>query len=235
MYKINLHAHSVYSDGVGTVLDMALVCRSLGFTACVITDHIYSTDSSYSSSYEKYIRQVEDAKLVSKELNYPVIIGAEVSIGRYEEVLLFGSDAIVALLKMRNKKIIRKYDPLTEHMCSIDELINLRECYNCATVLCHPCLASYDNRPNFIEASGAKALDGYERYNSASDCFGKYRDVPLEFENLVAVCDSDAHSPLCLDFCWNKTTFPITTELNLISYIKAYGSFKHIVCERHVD
>jgi len=217
LYQINLHAHTRYSDGAGTIEIMARECKKLGFSACVITDHVYSQDADYSLNMEKWTDQIIEAAEVSYRLEYPIIIGCEFSIQQYEEVLVFGSKAIHELLSLRDKRTKLGVNPTIQ----IQDLRRVRERYDCATILCHPCLASYDNKPNFIEAGGVEILDGYEYYNSGEVGFDKTREVPIEFKDLTPFSNSDAHNPMTLEWNYNEVERCIMDEVQLIQYIKS--------------
>lgn len=216
MYKINLHAHSIYSDGSATVTRMAHEYKKQDFCSCVITDHVYSQDHDYSMNVRKFEKQLEDAKQAEDFASIPVIIGCEFSIAKLEECLVFGTEAIRRLLKKRQARSENGIDPTI----SIEDLRAIREEYDCAMILCHPMLATYDDRANFIESKGHEVIDGFEYINSGQIFFEKTRQVPEEFENLIRTCNSDAHGPLCLDDCWNDIDEDIKNENQLIRYIK---------------
>ena len=64
--KVDIHIHTNYSkDGMSGIKEMALVAIKKGMNAIAITDH---------SSIEGW----EEAKKVSKELNFPIILGNEI-------------------------------------------------------------------------------------------------------------------------------------------------------------
>ena len=87
--RINLHAHTKYSDGSGTIMEMAKECQRVGMQACVITDHDYmlmnrdpmqdlcsvplvSTLPVREPELGKaqYLLALDEAKRVSDELGY---------------------------------------------------------------------------------------------------------------------------------------------------------------------
>ena len=114
-YKINIHAHTIFSDGLNTPFVMAQKAKELGFTALVITDH-------------SYIITEDSMRLLKKACNearkiLPVIIGLEVPfLG--SEVLVFGGAAIQWILK--NGKPTES------------DMTELKEGTGCAVILCHP-------------------------------------------------------------------------------------------------
>jgi 3',5'-nucleoside bisphosphate phosphatase len=43
-YKINIHCHTIFSDGLNTPVTLAHEAKRLGFCALVITDHYYGSE-----------------------------------------------------------------------------------------------------------------------------------------------------------------------------------------------
>ena len=214
MYKLNLHAHTQYSDGGGTIKTMAEEYRKQGFSCAVITDHWYTRNdlSHYSMTYDKFLKAIEDAKQVQKELDYPVIIGVEYGFFCCEEVLCFGRDFIHALYK---------------GVKSIEEFGELRKKYPSVCVLCHPGDASA-----FIEMGGVNVVDGYELYNSGQYMFSR-REVPKEFKNLTAFSNSDAHGIGTMRFGYNFVNEDIKSEEQLIKFINKKKFVQpHIIDEK---
>lgn len=217
---INLHAHSNWSDGHSTVRELAIACQLLGFSACVITDHLYSKSSSGSDELSlnphKWTGINEQAGAVSADLGYPIILGIELSIGGYEEAVVFGSSAIHEILKIRelNSRV------------TIDDLKFLRGITQCAIVLCHP-----GEPEKFISAGGIDILDGYEYIHSGSKMF-KNRHDPYRDAGLMKICNSDAHHSKLLYRCYNDFEENITSELQLIAYLRRKGPVKHIIQPR---
>ena len=151
-YKINIHAHSFFSDGSNSPIEMARKAKDLGFTCLVLTDHYYGGKyPECELTFEKlksYNKALREARKV-----LPVIRGLEVAYGG-EEFLLFGSTAIKWLLS-------------THGLNTKADIVKMKEEHNCAIVLCHP----QDNYHDFVEV-----LDGYERHNSGQD-WSKIRDL----------------------------------------------------------
>jgi hypothetical protein len=238
MFKINLHAHTQYSDGQATIAQMAEACKDLEFTACVITDHVYMDDRRPSVSQSQYLHKIlPEAREVQEKVGIPVIVGAEFSIGRMEECLVFGTQAITELYSMR-----QEYMNIKDAYLDIADLAYIRDNRDCAVILCHPSIPVYgDNfstfdpenpqktKPmkNWITQGGVNVIDGYEGINSGQPQFGKFRNVPKEFDGLISFCNSDAHSVISLSLGYNETASPIYTEDDLIRYIKGGGVWKH--------
>lgn len=197
-YKINIHSHTIFSDGLNSPYVMALKAKELGFTALVITDHFYGLDYPEFMSASKYKLLKKFCDEAKKIL--PVIIGIEVPF-MGQEVLIFGGSAV---------RLILANGPL-----NMDEMLTLKRENYCAIVLCHP---STDF--NFA----VPAVDAYERINGGSDLFSLKNGVidrDLEgLEGKQSWCNSDAHTVDRLDVCYNIVDSKIETEQDLIKYIK---------------
>lgn len=202
-YRINIHAHSVFSDGSGSPYTMAMEAKRLKFSALVLTDHLYgnSKDNDYCSitnrSYHVRRSCCHEASSI-----LPIIEGLEVPVGG-EEVLLFGTSAI---------KYILDKGKLT-----IPDLKSLRRNERCAIVLCHPHI-SYEK---LIEH-----VDAYELYNSGGRMF-KHRKIHPDLASKQSWANSDAHSVEQLKRSWNVVNTKIKTEEDLIKYIHGAAQPKH--------
>ncbi len=225
-YKINLHAHSQYSDGAADLEEFAIACKKLEFTAAVVTDHVYHVDMFPGLTLEKYLAEKKEAAVVSKKLDYPIIIGVEIALDE-EEVLIFSDKAITDLLKRRKKR--QQNYTLTDEpkkkrgIIEISDIKEVKNKYNCAVILCHPVLQKMDEAGelDFVAKKGLEILDGYERYSSNLDRFYKDRKHLLNwFTDKTAFSNSDAHRISNLKRCYNFVTENITTETELIDYIK---------------
>ncbi len=195
-YKINIHAHSFFSDGSNSPIEMARECKRLGFTALVLTDHYYGgRHPEMEITFEKlqgYNRALREARTI-----LPTIRGLEVAFGG-EEFLLFGSSAIKWLLS-------------THGLNTKEDVLKMKKEHNCAIVLCHP----QNAHKEFIEI-----LDGYEAHNSGQNWFKNDREKG-ELVNLQAWYNSDAHCVDGLKVGYNIINKKITTEDELIKYIKS--------------
>jgi hypothetical protein len=169
---------------------MAVRAKELGFSALVLTDHVYRKENSeYGMVPEKwkaYGRAVHEAKEI-----LPVIVGCEVPY-KGEEVLVFGSTAV--------KEIWTNFG-------IVDTITDLKKRHNCAVILCHP----NNQYHEFLHE-----LDGFERYNGGTDFFRKRPPI----EGIPGWCNSDAHSADRLEDGWNEVNKKITVEDELIHYIK---------------
>jgi predicted metal-dependent phosphoesterase TrpH len=204
MYKINIHAHTIFSDGLNTPYHMAMEAKRLGFTALVITDHYYGVDfSEYSASADRY-KLLRRACREARDV-LPVIAGLEVSCAD-EEILVFGS-AI-------NQEILNTSRP------TVEQLQVWKKEHDAAIILCHPCEQSNWDKLRPV-------LDGFERYNSGQDFF-KDREFGA-LKGLPEWCNSDAHQTEGLARGYNIVDTKITNEADLIKYIKRGKQPKHVL------
>jgi predicted metal-dependent phosphoesterase TrpH len=199
-YNINLHAHTIFSDGHNTPLAMAMEARELGFSALVLTDHFYGESGLWCSLNSEKMALLRRSKPEVKEL-IPVIIGIELGFGG-EEILTFGSAMINTIIQYREKG----------HELTLDLLLEWKKILDSAFILCHP-----GNIKNW--SALRPLLDGYEAYNSGQDYFRDGRDLGA-LEGLPGWCNSDAHSVEGLCRGWNIVDTKIETESDLIRYIK---------------
>lgn len=194
-YKLNIHAHSIFSDGHNTPYVMALKAVELGFSALVLTDHFYPREMCEMSLNKEKVRLRRKACKEAKGI-LPVILGFEVCYAG-NEILVFGGEALNYIVEKRGA-------------LGREDFLLMRNTMNCAMVLCHP-------QEDFDQA--AEVCDGYERINGGSDFF-KNRALGA-LESKQAWCNSDAHMAKYLDRCWNVLGSKITTESDLINYIKS--------------
>lgn len=198
-YKINIHAHTIFSDGANSPLKMAMTAKELGHTALVITDHFYDHDGmDFCSLNKNTFGLLKKACMEAKEM-LPVIIGLEIPFCG-QEVLVFGGAAI--------KSIIENGKP------NCEELQRLKDTTDCAVVLCHP-------GQDFEDA--AKYVDGFEEYNSGSNLFANGKGSTRPFGSLEGKqrwSNSDAHHHNGLRKSYNIVTAKIENESDLIRYIK---------------
>jgi hypothetical protein len=200
-YKINLHAHTIFSDGSNSPYVMAVEAKRLGLSALAITDHYYpSHPKEWCSSGAERHRLTRRACVEAKDI-LPIIVGMELAFGE-EEMLVYGTKLI--------QEIHRHCDKGNE--LTIDLLIKLKRRHESAFILCHP------GNPEKWEAL-LPILDGYERYNSGQDMFGEHREVGV-LGGLPSWCNSDAHSKEGLSIAYNLTTCKIETEEDIIKYIR---------------
>lgn len=217
-YKINLHAHSRYSDGSNTIREMAVQCQALGFSACVITDHVYRKElgapNSWGMDMVKLTAACKEAQTVSNSLRYPVLIGAEFTIGYGEEILVYGLEAVKELMRRRDRKYEVDYSDLRD----------VRRMFNCAAIIAHPM-----NPGAFIYED---AVDGLEFCNSGAPMFRR-RPIPRHLSHLTPWGNSDAHCDYALSKGWNVVPIDVKCEADLIDLIKNHApSLMHTTSAR---
>jgi len=206
-YNINLHAHTIFSDGSNTPLGMAIEAKKLDFSCLVVTDHFYGDDNLWCSLNKDKMRLLKAAcREASKVL--PVIVGIELSFGG-EEILIFGGGLINEIFLARE----------THETLTVPRIQHWKQHYSCACILCHP-----GNIKNWTDLR--PILDGYEAFNSGQDYFRNGRDLGA-LEGLPGWCNSDAHGVSSLFKAWNIVHVKIEEERDLIKYIKKGHQPKH--------
>lgn len=195
-YKINIHAHSIFSDGINSPLSMAIEAKKLDFTALVITDHFYGLNVPEFMS-KNSMRLLKKACHEAQKI-LPVIIGLEVPFCN-QEILVFGGSAINSIIE--------------NGIPTPDELIRLKKETGCAVILCHP-------GNDFEEV--AKYVDGFEQYNSGCNYFKNGEEIrPFgALKGRQRWCNSDAHSTEDMSEAYNVVGSKIQTESDIIKYIK---------------
>ncbi len=202
-YKINIHAHTLFSDGMNTPISMAVKAKELGFSSLVITDHYYGGDfCECSLNLEKY-RLLKKACKEAKNI-LPIVTGMEVVFGG-EEILCFGGGFINAILGF-GEEASGIVSP------TLEQMLEWKHLYGGATILCHP-----GNNENWVKI--LPLLDGFEHYNSGQNWFSN-RDFGV-LDELPKWCNSDAHNFNGLDRGYNIVSHKIETEHDLINYIKS--------------
>ena len=216
--KINLHCHSIYSDGTNNIYDLATEHKKQKFSACVITDHIYPfcLDKFYSLNYKTFHKQKEDIEAVVKRLKYPIIQGIELNL-YYEEVLVFGSNLINGIIHYV-EDFNENNDIKSQYFNLLDYLFQNKE--RGAFILCHPAVDRINdsNCKEFYEKL-FKLVDGYEKRNRGYDMF-KSREIPEQLLNKKQFFNSDAHFIEDIQNGNNIHKHKILTEDDLIKYIK---------------
>ena len=199
-YKINLHAHTFFSDGSNSPYRMALIAKELGFTALVLTDHFCTDTNAWCSINFEKMKLLKRAAEEAKEI-IPVIIGIELAIAG-EEVLVFGSAMVNNILNAEDNG----------NDLSVNLLRGWKSKFESAFILCHP--GREENWKKLMPI-----LDGFEEYNGGVNCFDSNRDFGC-LSGLPRWCNSDAHTDFLLEKGYNIVDSKITVESDLIRYIK---------------
>lgn len=197
---LNLHCHSRYSDGADSILELAKAYKAAGHIALVLTDHSYM-----DMPVEKWELECEEAAEVSKEIDFPIIVGLEAFIPNAEEVLVFGREACRSLLT-------------TDALQNID---NFKKWYAeqkepFALILAHPYL--WANHPDFY-----LLMDGYETTNCGMYWGDDYvqKMIQLMPAPRRGYCNHDLHTLTNLSHPCNEVSedLVLTNELDLIKYL----------------
>lgn len=200
MYKINLHAHSIFSDGSNSPFNMAIEARYLGFSALVLTDHFYGKPAPSHVNTHYRLSCLEKACREAKRI-IPIINGIELSFG-LEEMLVFGQAMI--------QEIVRHVVD-NEFELTLELLLDWKKKHNSAFILCHP---QETENWRFLHP----LLDGFERYNGGDDMFPN-RDFDC-LGDLPGWNNSDAHQIESLERAYNLVDCKIENESQLIKYIR---------------
>ncbi len=213
MYTINLHSHTDYSDGHNSIYEMAAEAKGLGFSAYVVTDHLYPASPGFGLYYiEEFETQKQECLRVSKELNYPIIQGIEINLG-FEEILVFGENVIKEFIDFCTETRENAY---ITHFHHLEFIFERKE--QCAIILCHPELYINKLTQGFYDLL-FDTVDAYEKFNRGYDYFDD-RDVPKELLNKQGFNNSDAHHRDNLIVGYNTIPQIIINEQELINYIK---------------
>lgn len=197
-HKLNIHSHTMFSDGTNSPYRMALKSKELGFSAAVLTDHFYGHDineyrNDVSLNKEK-LSFLMQSKIEIEKYVMPCIIGVEIPF-MGQEILVFGANAI--------------FDVFDNGLPSPEKLIKMKE--EAGLVLCHPRgdIKLIESFINFVDA--------FEHFNSGFDHF--VHELPRQ--NKQRWCNSDAHQDIDLIDNYNILQVEIKTEKDLIKYIKS--------------
>jgi predicted metal-dependent phosphoesterase TrpH len=193
-YRLNIHAHTIFSDGCNSVYTMALKAKEIGLSALVITDHFYGLEYPEFMTLEKYKILKKEAREAAEIL--PVIVGLEV-VFMGQEVLVFGESAILQIL--------------TNGKPDMNTMLRLKTNTGCAIILCHPGEFEFT----------VPALDGFEHFNSGHNYFPEGKRDFGSLAKLPRWCNSDSHIKQDLETAYNIIDTEIKTELDLIKYIKS--------------
>lgn len=225
MKKLNLHAHSNFSDGRDTILNMAKCYQRNGYVCAVLTDHDYYFINLKTGEilWEKLDNYFLEGERVQEELSYPVILGIEVSLINQEEGVLFGKKAIYEWFKERRDLRIRN---------NWSDAKFKKE--NHAMILVHPMFSPEYNYPqNFLDlfyaveiyTSGHYLLKGQSKNK-------KYFSVLNRMKNCNRIRNLDAHAinrwfegpdniqsrPYCVNYIEDKVI--IKSEVDLIHFLR---------------
>jgi hypothetical protein len=211
--KLNLHLHTRYSDGSDSVKGMGLWLKELGHCALVTSDH------DYMMNPESYEKQIAESKLVSEEIEFPIINGLEISLW-HEEAVLIGTEACRVWMKERAKSEHNTEGKLFMARSTAYELLpGLLDGLSYGLCLVHPHLQQTDLNYGMFHA--------YETMNSGYD-WGKERVEKMKEMMPTArpVKGMDAHGSRTemkeyyANSC-NEVETPLTTEAEIIQWMRS--------------
>ena len=76
--KFDFHTHTLYSDGVGTVVAMVEAAEARGLEAVALTDH--GPELSVGIPREKLISMLQDIEITREDASIPVLAGIEANV-----------------------------------------------------------------------------------------------------------------------------------------------------------
>ena len=113
-YRGDLHAHTIASDGTGTIEQMAAAAQALGYEYLAITDHSKALAMTNGLSVERLMLHVQEVRRVSdRSKGIKLLAGSEVDIlvdGRldYDDDVLRELDLVIASPHVSLKQDARK-------------------------------------------------------------------------------------------------------------------------------
>jgi hypothetical protein len=225
--KLNLHAHSDWSDGNDTMDGMVRASMEKGYSCCVLSDHDYCffrdisqywltleipKENQIKRALEKFQRQLVMAEELQEKYNYPVIIGSEICFYG-EEAALFGKESLLSWYggdRFAAQVCLKNNDEAG--FMALDFLKHEH-----AICLVHPCLRGVD-----CQTWMYKIFDAYEIMNHGQPWW------PENIEMCKVLCKPgakqvrgcDAHAATGLDYPCNEIDRIIHNEKELIEWIK---------------
>ncbi len=209
MKKINLHAHSRWSDGSGTIEEMTNEYERLGFVASIITDHDYMIEEKPAlDEQRKEIRHLN----ASGKFSIPIIQGCEITLEHGEEAILFGELAIDHWFSIKTDQT---YEP------------RMFDDFNHAIIWAHP-RASYEDAL-LEDIKFLSSFHGFEIENAWNPVFmGDNDKNDSDRLNLIKnhiryepYRNSDAHFVSMIEKSYNKINSAIKDENALIDWIRS--------------
>lgn len=98
----DLHAHTNWSDGTATIVEMAEAAKKRGYDYIAITDHSRSLGIARGLSEERFLQQLDEVRRANEQVNgIRILAGSEVDILRdgsldFDDALLQKADVVVA-------------------------------------------------------------------------------------------------------------------------------------------
>ena len=230
---INLHTHTVISDGAAPMLEMAHKAKELGHCALVVTDHNYHHDHNYQTGYRE--RDVIEEHELSP---IPILLGAEIGTP-FGDLFLFGKEVLRNWETFKTKlwhlekefdctlwlEVFEKY--VLSKASLIGSPFRMRRYKTTplpyAMILCHP-----RESEGYFESFPETFWDlchGFEIQNGREE-FETFAEDTLKFlrskmPGCMELRNSDAHNVDSLGTCWNETPHEIKNEDQLCKWLRS--------------
>ncbi|MDK2870614.1 MAG: putative hydrolase [Pyrococcus sp.] len=186
---MDLHTHTIYSDGIGSVIDNVNMAEIRGLRLLGISDHIHFFTPS------KFLKYVNEVRSIGREAEIPVLVGIEANITEN------GPDVTEDFAKHLDYVIASVHDWFGEgEVYRYIERIKLALMDENVTIIGH-----FGNVFPWIgyptEEQIKEVLDVAEEYGKAFEISSRYRVPDLEFvkmcikRGIKLVFASDAHRP----------------------------------------
>ena len=104
--KGDLHVHSLWSDGVDAIPELAESAKKIGYTYIAICDHSESLKVAGGIEKGRKLKQIEEIRKLNKKLSgFRILAGAEVDIKTdgtldYDDEVLKKLDIVVAAIRL---------------------------------------------------------------------------------------------------------------------------------------
>jgi DNA polymerase (family 10) len=196
--KGDLHTHTKWSDGVGTVLEMAQTAQRLGYEYIAVTDHSRALGIARGLDRDRLLAQVEEIRRLSRDLR-----GIRILAGFEVDILKDGTlDMDDEVLEQLDIVVASIHSGFRQDRHSMTERI-LRAVHNPnVDILAHPTGRILGYRPGYevdldavikaaAETGTAMEINSYPDRLDLSDANARAaRDA-----GVTIVIDTDSHSP----------------------------------------
>ena len=192
-----LHSHTVWSDGAGTIEEMAEAARDRGYAYLGISDHSHSLGVANGLDRARLLAQGADILEASARLGFPLFRSSEVEVLRdgaldFDDDTLRGLDVVIA---STHTGLTR---PRAELMARIHRALDGGR----VDILAHPSGQLIEERDpgdfNFPEMFAIATANGTALEINADparlDLKAEHAQQALELGNLIAI-NCDAHRP----------------------------------------
>jgi len=232
--RLDLHCHSIASDGSLSLWELAQLAHKVGLGGLVVTDHC-----SPNNAYHTNLTALETIESLNLELPVPVIIGSEIKTP-YGEFLLFGKKAckhwdqykldlnfiaksfgIEQYWDMFYRFVLHK---ITCSRSKSNPILSMKptNLLSYGLILCHPRedLSWYKRMPDFLWEN----IHGFEIQNDFEDYGEINPDVVSYLESKIPKCkavrNTDCHGDE-LGRVFNEIDIKEVSENQLIHWLRS--------------